>query len=88
MQQERDCAFVLCWYCPVYCFLLSISLLKEKEPMNCSNDKQERLNQREILKQFFPDYTPLHHDVFVVRLNKEIDKNRIAEYMKERNIAN
>ena len=56
--------------------------------MNCSNDKQERLNQREILKQFFPDYTPLHHDVFVVRLNKEIDKNRIAEYMKERNIAN
>lgn len=49
-------------------------------------DKEERREQKELLKSIYADYDPKRHDVFVGRYNQEIDKRNLANYMKNRNI--
>lgn len=54
--------------------------------MNITFDKAERLKQRDVLKQVFPEYVPAHHDVFVDLYNRKIEAEKLAEYMKNRGI--
>ena len=46
----------------------------------------DRKEQKEFLKKIYPDYDARRHDAFVYRYEKEIEKTRIQEYMKNRNI--
>jgi len=49
-------------------------------------DREERRKQKELLKSKFSDYDAKRHGVFVDRYNKEIDAERLQEYMKNRGI--
>ena len=55
--------------------------------MNSTFDREERRKQKEYLKTIYSDYDAKRHDVFVERHNKEMDNNRIQEYMKNRGIV-
>lgn len=50
-------------------------------------DREERRCQKEALKLKYHDYDAKRHGVFVDRYNKEIDTERLQEYMKNRGIV-
>ena len=54
--------------------------------MKTTFDREERRKQKQILAEIYPDYDAKRHDIFVERFNKEVDKARIQEYMKNRQI--
>ena len=54
--------------------------------MNCTTNREQIEKQKEILKAIYPDYDAKHHDVFVVRYQKEQDKKALEEYMRARGI--
>lgn len=52
-----------------------------------TNDPEERKKQKEFLKNYFgSDYSPVRHDAFVIRYNKEQEEKNQKEYQKNRNI--
>jgi len=42
-------------------------------------DNKERNNQEELLKKYFADYDPKHHDYFVSIYNKRVWEGKIKE---------
>lgn len=55
--------------------------------MNATFDREERKRQKEILKGLYPDYNPVHHDVFVMRYNKECNDKALSSYMVNRGLS-
>lgn len=54
--------------------------------MNTGAGREERRQQRDILKELYPDYNPVRHDVYVIRYNKEQDAAALKEYMIRRGV--
>lgn len=54
--------------------------------MEISFDKIDRLKQKQFLKSHFKDYDPKHHDVFVIRFNKDADNAALTTFMKNRGL--
>jgi len=55
--------------------------------MEISTDKKVRKFQKTILRHMFPDYNPIHHDVFVMLYNKVTEERYMKENMKERGLT-
>ena len=55
--------------------------------MNITADRTERLQQKMILREIFPDYNPKHHDVFVIRYQQKTEKEQLQKYMKNRGLT-
>lgn len=62
------------------------SLHKEVLNMEMTFDKIARQKQKEFLRTQYKDYDAKHHDVFVMKYNKEVDKSALQTYMKNRGI--
>lgn len=54
--------------------------------MTPTSNREERKEQKNILKGKYNDYDPRYHDAFIVRFNADTDKKDIQEYMINRNI--
>jgi hypothetical protein len=54
--------------------------------MRITNNKEERKEQKEVLKNLYPDYIPTRHDAFVMRYNTEKEKEALKDYMVDRGI--
>lgn len=54
--------------------------------MIISQDREERRNQKDILRAKYPNYDPKRHDAFVIKYNQEEDKKALSGYEKERGI--
>lgn len=54
--------------------------------MKVTSDREERRQQKIQLKAMYLDYSPVMHDAFVDRFNRDLDKARIEEYQKNRGI--
>jgi len=54
--------------------------------MEITFDREKRREQREILKQVFTAYLPVHHDVFVMEYNRLLESKKLSEYMANRGI--
>lgn len=54
--------------------------------MNITSNREERKEQKAMLRALYDDYNPVHHDYFVERYNKDQDKDAITQYMKNRGI--
>ena len=54
--------------------------------MKYTSDKNERREQKEFLKNLYPDYDAKRHDAFVARYNNQAEAERVNEYMKNRGI--
>lgn len=48
---------------------------------------EERQKQKKFLRDFYPDYDPVHHDAFVLMFNNGIEAARLNEYEKSRGIV-
>ena len=49
-------------------------------------NKEERMEQKQILKNLYDDYNPVRHDVFVERYNRELANKALNNYMINRGI--
>ena len=54
--------------------------------MEITFDKYKRLIQRQILQEKYLDYEAKKHDIFVTKYNKEIKKENLNNYMKNRGL--
>jgi hypothetical protein len=54
--------------------------------MNITNNREERKLQKERLAGIYSDYSPIYHDVFVIRFNQEKERESLKNYMVERGI--
>jgi hypothetical protein len=61
-------------------------MLKGAKIMKITSDREERREQKEVLRSLYPDYNPKYHDMFVIRFNKEQDKNNLHNYMVNRQL--
>ena len=54
--------------------------------MEITFDREQRREQKTILKSIYADYDAKKHDVFVIKYNKDADKHNTIEYMNNRGI--
>ena len=59
---------------------------QNKDYMSPGAGLEERKKQKEILRNKYPDYNPVRHDVFVSRYNKEEQENAEKQYRINRGI--
>jgi hypothetical protein len=54
--------------------------------MQLTNDKNKRLEQKILLQALYPDYVAKHHDIFVLRYNRDMEQKTLNDYMKARGL--
>lgn len=63
--------------------------MKMKELPSClpiTTNREERRKQKDLLRGLYPDYDPRRHDAFVIRYNKQREKEALERYEKTRGI--
>jgi len=54
--------------------------------MEKPGDREQRRQQKKILKKIFDDYDPRRHDAFVARYKKEQEKKDLEAFLKSRGL--
>jgi hypothetical protein len=54
--------------------------------MTITFDRAKRQEQKEYLGKYYADYSPIHHDVFVLRFNRELQEQADKNYQQNRGI--